>query len=650
MNRQFASVLQLSLLFALALMSYFIIFPWLQIAHEITFIILGIGIYTWALIMRSRPSNDKNLILDDMLSGNYLNAHSAGETEQGQKLNVLMDKQRKFYADIYGMSLTASTHGRYIEEDTKRIRTLSSEVVLAIGEVAKGNTHVAQLIEGATEQTGKVNQFIHEIESDVLEISKHAGQAEQLAMDGQKSLLKQKEAVNQTLDTFTEIKRVVGSLKNAAEEIGSIAGTISSIASATNLLALNAAIEAARAGDAGRGFAVVADEIRKLAGNTNSATIQVGNLIEKVRKEVTDIVIVVGEGFEQANVQANTIESGAVVFHNIAESVVATARELDGISDKSRELVQFSESIHHAIESIAAVSQETAAGAEEVSASMEDQASAIELVNERLMEYGAKASEIMGKLSGIQYIRMSRTEYEEHVLQVEILKQVLKDKMGIAVEGISVPIEELFRSVAVGATDGTIAPWMPSGQKGYDQFKDKLVSLGPNMKGCLTGIAVPEYVSATRIEDLKGKESQFDGILYSCYRTTPLGHNATEAVQLYGLNLKLEYCNEGQMISALKKRYAKKEWVAITGWQPHHMMDEYNLKFLSDSKVVFGKENHCETFINKGLETQHPQLIEFLKSFKLDVKGINEALGHVGKGMTMENAAIGYISTYWHKG
>ena len=49
-------------------------------------------------------------------------------------------------------------------------------------------------------------------------------------------------------------QKVIGSLNEGAERIGSVVGTISAIAAQTNLLALNATIEAARAGDAGKGF------------------------------------------------------------------------------------------------------------------------------------------------------------------------------------------------------------------------------------------------------------------------------------------------------------------------------------------------------------------------------------------------------------
>lgn len=71
---------------------------------------------------------------------------------------------------------------------------------------------------------------------------------------------------------ITMSKQLRAQLETNVAGLGEIFVAIDKIARQSNLLALNATIEAARAGDAGRGFAVVAAEVRKLAGDTRSAT------------------------------------------------------------------------------------------------------------------------------------------------------------------------------------------------------------------------------------------------------------------------------------------------------------------------------------------------------------------------------------------
>ncbi|MCU0156780.1 methyl-accepting chemotaxis protein [Bacillus safensis] len=78
-------------------------------------------------------------------------------------------------------------------------------------------------------------------------------------------------------------------LTEQVESISSIAASINSISSQTQLLALNAAIEAAHAGSYGNGFSVVAAEIRKLATNSKEAIVKVDQYVKAIHAEVEKV-------------------------------------------------------------------------------------------------------------------------------------------------------------------------------------------------------------------------------------------------------------------------------------------------------------------------------------------------------------------------
>ena len=600
------------------------------------------------IIQKENESQSTQTLIEKLIQLNYLTSVDSNKpmTKTDRSLNQLMGNFRKLIADIYGVARTVESNGIMLNQDVQVIEASSKDVVKAVDEVAQGNSHVANLIEEITINTTETNHFIQNINHDVNEMKLKTNDTVTLIRKGKQAMDYQRQTVESNVKNFQIITEVVHNLENVAGEINSIVNTISGISDQTNLLALNAAIEAARAGEAGKGFAVVADEIRKLASNTGQSTDQVKSLIDRVKQGVEGIVHVVSEARNAISEQAQTIKDTDEAFNTISNAVVTIDYQIAQILDKTKQLSTASEGIHKAIENIAAVSEETAAGAQEVTAVTQNQAATMAVMNERILDYSKKISVITKELDRFRFIKIAQTDYDEHVIQVEIFKQVVQKKLGLALEGIKVPSTEIFRSVAEEKVDATVAPWMPAEEVSFKKYASNLEDLGANLHGCKSGLVVPDYVTIDRIEDLKQYAANFENKIYSVQRATSLGTLLPKVIASYGLGFTIDYGDEMSVMDALERKIKKKEWVVITGWQPHWMFGTHSLKFLNDGKQIFLKDQYCATLGRKNLKQDLPEFYQILKDFKLDIHGINQALNNIYQGMTVEAAAQEYIEKH----
>ncbi len=241
------------------------------------------------------------------------------------------------------------------------------------------------LITGINEQVSSANTAVHGVTNAAREMATAAD-------NGNRAVGETVSAMKSVSEEVAKSTEKIRELDMHGQEIGKIVETIEQIAQQTNLLALNAAIEAARAGEHGRGFAVVADEVRKLAEKSSQATQQIGELIGAVRRTVGETVTAVdraqaevangthkselaGQSLTQILESSKTVLSENDAVASVTGKVVQMMGEIAQIAEKNRdattEMKQGAQGVQEAIETVAAISQESAAGAQQLTASIQ---------------------------------------------------------------------------------------------------------------------------------------------------------------------------------------------------------------------------------------------------------------------------------------
>ena len=136
---------------------------------------------------------------------------------------------------------------------------------------------------------------------------------------------------NDAVDAVQRTDRVVATLAEAAQRIGTVVEMIGDVASQTNLLALNATIEAARAGEAGKGFAVVASEVKNLANqtakSTEEITRQIGD-VQRVAAEVSEAIVAIRHKVQMIGEASSTVASAVEEQRAVTMSISGNVSEV----------------------------------------------------------------------------------------------------------------------------------------------------------------------------------------------------------------------------------------------------------------------------------------------------------------------------------
>lgn len=272
-----------------------------------------------------------------------------------------------------------------IHHNSTKLVDTSGRLLISTNEVKEGNRQIAMTmhelsagVEGQAESANQValtmSDFAAEIQASSekgAELSEVSNKVMELTGSGYRLMSESEHQMDAIYQGVLESIDKVKGLDTQTKEISELVQVIRGIADQTHLLALNAAIEAARAGAHGEGFAVVAGEIRKLSDQVTGSIGHIVEIVEAARKESDATVLALQHSFDQAADGAAKIKETRETFNEINHSVLGMQSRIHQISQSLGAISKQSEVIHHSLEYVVSIAEESSAGVDETSAAVE---------------------------------------------------------------------------------------------------------------------------------------------------------------------------------------------------------------------------------------------------------------------------------------
>lgn len=253
-------------------------------------------------------------------------------------------------------------------------------------------------------------------------------------------------------------------------------------------------------------------------------------------------------------------------------------------------------------------------------------------------------------------------DWSSEVASTHVVEAVLEEKLGYSVNIYSTTVSQMFKDVAEGRADAMVAAWLPSTHSSYyKQVKDKVVDLGPNLEGTQIGLVVPDitskrqtsdtgtrnesYIDVESIAELKGRASEFGGRIIGIDPGAGIMMRTREAIKAYDLGgFELVEGSESSMINRLSRAIQLKKPIVITGWTPLWIHARWKLRYLKDSKNIYGGKEEIHTIVRKGLKEEHPEAYAFLDNFNWSPEQMERVMvWNQAKGALASETAIRYI-------
>lgn len=309
-------------------------------------------------------------------------------------VNSMADSMKTLITNVTEASNALNLAAEQVSSSSETFMVTAGDIQNAISEIESGVTQLDENSDDCLTQMDALSGKIANVTDDTKEIISLTESASTSITDGISSMSTLTDSAKKTSDITDNVIQAIETLSDKSRSIGQIVESINSIAVETNLLSLNASIEAARAGEAGRGFAVVAEEIRKLADQSAQSAGQIQVIIDDIIDTTSSVVNIAKEA-------AATVEYQEKAVAHTTESFLTMDKQVHSLLDSISEISASMQNMEHArnttlnaIESISAISAQTAAGSSNVNTTVTAQRDAIHTLDAAANTLQQRAAEL----------------------------------------------------------------------------------------------------------------------------------------------------------------------------------------------------------------------------------------------------------------
>ena len=241
-------------------------------------------------------------------------------------------------------------------------------------------------------------------------------------------------------------------------------------------------------------------------------------------------------------------------------------------------------------------------------------------------------------------ISIGMNNWAENVAVSNMWKLILEEK-GYEVELNNVEKGFLYEALSAGDLDIGTEIWLPHTDKSfYEKYKEEIDWRENWYEGTNLGLVVPSYMEdINTIEDLNTTDAFEEKQIVGIDAGSSIMGLTEDVVEEYKLDYSLAASSGPTMTAELQNSIEDEEPIVVTLWKPHWAFAEMDLKFLEDTKNVYGESENISYAARKGLAEDHPEVVKWWDKFMLNDQQLGSLMAMINEAETAEEGAQQWI-------